>query len=140
MGHQVIKQPNGLLAIYSSGVDAWLRWDMTPQDVEDYYVERAIRDTKESIERLLTPILADNPREAYYQFAMTFAEANAHSRAGQGGDEGPEGPVDEALMLELQHPEMDDDEALADTMDNHLIFGAGFDKGKYPDDWQDNAG
>jgi hypothetical protein len=132
MGHQVIKQPNGLLAIYSDGVDAWLRWDMTPKQVEKYYARRAYKEAKQAAHRTVAAVMADNPREAYYQFTMTFAEANAHSRAGQGGDEGPEGPVDEALYQKLNNPPPIDWEdgkrhLLRDSMDNHLIFGAGED-------------
>lgn len=125
MGHQIIKQPDGRLAIYSSVVDAWICWDMSEADVENYYAERAANDARESARRTVNHVMAGNPSEVYCQFAMTFAEANAHSKAGQGGDQGPEGPVDAELYRELLHPDgMEDD---GDTMDSHLIFGSNAD-------------
>lgn len=106
MGHQIIKQPNGLLGIFSDSVDygAWLRWDMTPKQVKKYYARRAAKEAKESVGRVLEHVLADEPREAYYQFAYTFAEANAHAKLYH-PNEGPEGPVDEKVLEDLRHPE-----------------------------------
>jgi hypothetical protein len=123
MGHQIIKQPNGLLAIYSNGVDAWVMWNMTPKQVVHYYAKRAAQSARESAQDAVNHVMADEPNKVYCQFTMTFAEANARSKAGQGGDDGPEGPVDEKLLEELRHF-YDEPE---DTMDNHLIFGAGQD-------------
>ena len=98
MGHQVIKQPDGLYAIFSSVVDSWIVYDATRQDVIDYYVEQAEKDTREKVRRILDAV-DDDPRKAYYQFAMTFAEANATSKAH--GGEVLDGPVDEKLLAEL---------------------------------------
>ncbi len=130
MGHQIIKQPNGNLAIYSDGVGAWLRWDMTPKQVEKYYARRAYKEAKRAAHEAVEAVMDDRPREVYAQFTMTFEEANAHSRAGQGGDEGPEGPMDEALYEELKNPPPIDwvgTKISGDNMDHHLIFGAGED-------------
>lgn len=78
MGHQVIKQPDGLYAIFSSVVDSWIVYDATRQDVIDYYAGQAEKDTREKVTRILDSVDED-PRKAYYQFAMTFEEANALS-------------------------------------------------------------
>lgn len=127
MGHQIIKQPDGRLAIYSDGVDngCWLRWDMSEEDVVEYYAERAAKSARESARRTVRHVVQDEPRKAYYQFTMTFAEANAHNKVWH-GDQGPEGPVDEKTYWEETHPEPG--VVLGrDRMDNHLIFGAGED-------------
>jgi hypothetical protein len=98
MGHQIIKQPDGLYAIFSSVVDSWIVYDATRQDVIDYYAEKAAEDARRSAARTLDQV-DENPRGAYYQFTMTFAEANATSKA-HGGELLP-GPVDEKLLAEL---------------------------------------
>jgi hypothetical protein len=78
MGHQVIKQPDGLYAVFSSVVDSWILYDCTRQDVIDYYVKQAAKDAKRNTARILDAIEED-PREAYYQFTMSFEEANRMS-------------------------------------------------------------
>lgn len=78
MGHQIIKQPDGLYAIFSSFTDTWIVYDATRQDVIDYYAEKAAKDARESAGRTLD-LIDENPRRAYYQFTMTFEEANAES-------------------------------------------------------------
>jgi hypothetical protein len=98
VGHQVIKQPDGLYAIFSSYTDTWIVYDATRQDVIDYYVEKAAKEAREGTARLLDDVDED-PRKAYFQFAMTFAEANAESKAS--GGEVLDGPVDEKLLAEL---------------------------------------
>lgn len=124
MGHQIVKQPNGLLAIFSDGVNAWLRWDMTPHDVTEYYAERAAQSARESAARTVHKVMTDRPREAYYQFTQTFAELNAVAKAS--GSEVLDGPVDEDVLR--RYAELDRQEAeRQDRIDNHLIFGAGQD-------------
>jgi hypothetical protein len=98
MGRQVIKQPDGLYAIFSSITDTWIVYDATRQEIVDYYVEVAVKDAKRDALRVLDAV-DENPRKAYYQFTMTFAEANATSKA-HGGELLP-GPVDEKLLAEL---------------------------------------
>jgi hypothetical protein len=98
MGHQVIKQPDGRYAIFSSVVDSWIVYDATRQDVIDYYVEKAAEDARRSATRTLD-LIEEDPRKAYCQFTMTFAEANATSK--HSGGEVLDGPVDEKVLAEL---------------------------------------
>jgi hypothetical protein len=79
MGHQIIKQPDGLLAVFSSVTDSWILYDATPEELGDYYAERAAQRAREDLARTLEHVLADEPRRAYHQFAMTFEEADALS-------------------------------------------------------------
>jgi hypothetical protein len=98
MGHQIIKQPDGRYAIFSSVVDSWIVYDATRQDVIDYYVKKAAKEAKRDAKRTLD-LIEEDPCKAYYQFAMTFAEANATSKAH--GGEVLDGPVDEKVLAEL---------------------------------------
>ena len=82
MGHQIIRQPDGKLAVFSSFVDSWILMDATPEDLGDYYAEKAAEDARRGVARVLEHVLAGEPRKAYYQFTMTFEEANQSSREG----------------------------------------------------------
>lgn len=84
MGHQIIRQPDGKLAVYSSGTDTWIISDATPGDLEDYYAERAAEDARRSTRKTLEHVLAGDPRKVYCQFTMTFDEANEASRESGG--------------------------------------------------------
>lgn len=103
MGHQIVKQPNGKLAIYSDGVSGWLRSNMTVDDVAEYYAERAAKDARDSARKTAELVINDKARKAYYQFTETFAACNAHAKAS--GHEVLPGPVDEKLYAELMNPD-----------------------------------
>jgi len=107
MGFQVIKQPSGKLAIFSTETDTWACWDGSAEEVVDWFVDRASAGERERVQRVVAAVQEDKPRKVYYQFAMTFAEANAHSKH-HGGDV-LEGPLDEGLLAELERP-LDDPE------------------------------
>lgn len=75
MGHQIIKQPDGKLAVFSSFIDDWIIQDATPEELLDYYAEKAAKDARTSTQQVLDAVLADRPRDVYYRSAMTFEEA-----------------------------------------------------------------
>lgn len=73
MGHQIIKQPNGLFAVFSTIVDNFLVYNKTKEQLKKFYLrmERArinkeIDEIVEKIEKGVSP---------YYQFSMTFEQA-----------------------------------------------------------------
>jgi hypothetical protein len=109
VGHQIIQQPDGKLAVFSSFTDTWILMDASPEDLLDYYAGKAAKDAREQTQQVLDAVLAGKPREAYYQFAMTFATANAKSKF-HGGEVLP-GPVDEELLAELTSWKEEDDQA-----------------------------
>src|SRR5215469_13537330 len=78
MGHQIIRQPDGLYAVFSTFSDTWIVYDATREDLLDYYAGRAAKDARASASRTLD-FVDEDPRKAYYQFTMTFEEANAKS-------------------------------------------------------------
>ena len=84
MGRQIIKQPNGLYAQWSSIVDDFVMIDATPQDIIDDWVnhekEQIEKHVYETIEKLEK---GDKP---YYQFTKTFEQAIEEIRERHGND------------------------------------------------------
>jgi len=73
MGHQVIKQPNGQFALYSSIVDDFVLVNATERDIVDRFVEEYAKDTRHKIEVIIQTLNAGG--KPYYQFTKTFDEA-----------------------------------------------------------------
>jgi hypothetical protein len=102
MAFQVIKQPDGKLAIFTTEQDRWTAWDLDPEEVVQWFADRAGADARERAQRIVNHVLEGTPWKVYFQFAMTFAEANAHSWH-HGGEVLP-GGVDADLLVELERP------------------------------------
>lgn len=77
MGHQIIKQPDGQLAVWSSNVDDWIVYDATADELVELYVSEAADRARQTIRETVTAVEADEPERVYYQFVMTFDEAQA---------------------------------------------------------------
>ena len=80
MGQQIIKQPDGKLAVFSSVVDAFLVVDATPEEIIEWRAEEAAQKAREQTQRELAHVLAGEPRKAYYQFTKTWEEASRLDR------------------------------------------------------------
>lgn len=120
MGHQIVKQPDGRLAIFSDGVNDWLVWDATPDEIVEYYAKRAADSARDSARRTVEAVMEDRAREVYCQFVETFAHLNAIAKA-TGSTEGPDGPVDEDVLREWHEVRGKEyDMGLA----GHLVHGA----------------
>ena len=85
MGQQIIKQPNGLLSVFSSFTDTFVVMDATPDEVVEWFVEREAEAERRRVRTVLAHVLADNPRAAYFQFAHTWDEA-CYLNQERGGD------------------------------------------------------
>lgn len=85
MGQQIIQQPDGRLAVFSSVTDSFIVVDATPEEIIEWRVEEAAEKAREQTRRELDKVLSGNPRAAYFQFAMTWEEASAKDRE-NGGD------------------------------------------------------
>jgi hypothetical protein len=85
MGHQIIKCPDGTLAVFSSFSDRWILSNATQAELEDYYAEKAAEDARESARKTIEAVLAGDKR-VYFQFTLTFEEANAMSVESGGED------------------------------------------------------
>ncbi|MDX2550141.1 hypothetical protein [Streptomyces stelliscabiei] len=80
MGQQIIKQPDGKLAVFSSIVDAFIVVDATPEEILDWRAEEAAAKERERTQRELDAVLAGDPRRVYYQFTRTWEEASEMDR------------------------------------------------------------
>lgn len=73
MSNQIIKQPNGKYALWSSVVDDFVLVDGTREEIIQEFVDRAMRDIerlKADVAETIDKIDAGDP--AYMQFTLTF--------------------------------------------------------------------
>lgn len=75
MGHQIIKQPNGLLCVWSTIVDDFIIVDATPEELVGYYAKKAAEDAAKSTARLVNAVIEGRAAEVYPRTVMTYAEA-----------------------------------------------------------------
>lgn len=73
MGRQIIKQPNGKYAVWSTVVDDFILVDALPEDI----VSERVQESSERIRKDVTKVIEDlnNGKRPYYQFTVTFEEA-----------------------------------------------------------------
>lgn len=74
MGRVLIKQPDGLYAMFSTGVDRWVAWNLTRERYIELRVDEAAKEARVDAARLLDDLEAGD----YYP-GYTFEEANADS-------------------------------------------------------------
>lgn len=81
MGRQLIKQPDGLYAVFSTGTDRWVAWDLTREQYIERRVDEAAKEARVDAARLLDDLEAGD-----YYAGYTFEEANAASVEHDGED------------------------------------------------------
>lgn len=91
MGYQIIKQPDGQLAIWSTYTDTLAMWDASRDEVVEFFVESAMENAARSAERAVDAVMDDQPSRVYAQFAMTWGEAVERDRE-MGGEYGAASP------------------------------------------------
>lgn len=74
MGYQVIKQPDGDLAIWSSYSDKFVMVDANEEDVVNYFVELATTEATINAQRVVNAVLEDQPRKIYAQFTLSWKD------------------------------------------------------------------
>lgn len=74
MGQQIIQQPDGRLAVFSSEVDAFVILDATPEELVEWRAENAADKAREETRAEIQKVLLGEPRP-YYQFTMTWEQA-----------------------------------------------------------------
>jgi hypothetical protein len=72
VGHQLIKQPNGLLCFSSSVTDSINGFDFTAEDYIEQEAARAAFDTAVRVYQKALKVYADKP--AYHQFTLSWDE------------------------------------------------------------------
>jgi hypothetical protein len=81
MGRQLIRQPDGRYALFSTGTDRWVAWDLTREQYTELRAEAAAREARADAARLL-----DDMDAGRYYAGYTFEEANAESVENGGED------------------------------------------------------
>ena len=81
MGRQIIRQPDGRYALFSTGTDRWVAWDLTREQYIDRRAEEAAREARADAAELLDDVDAGLVYAGY-----TFEEANAESVENGGED------------------------------------------------------
>lgn len=86
MGHQIIRQPNGMLCVFSTITRTFIIADATPEYLREFYAEQAAAEARERTRKITEAIINGEPQRVYYQFVMTYDEAvELHQK--HGGDE-----------------------------------------------------
>lgn len=75
MGRQVIRQPNGLYALWTTISDGFLVWNATAEEMRDYVVNEAMQAAKESAERHFDMTIAEMGSGTARPYATTWEEA-----------------------------------------------------------------
>lgn len=78
MGQQIIKQPNGKYALWSSIVTDFVLLDATPADIVDYMADNERENIERGVNRKVEMIERGEP--AYFQFTMNWEEACAMAK------------------------------------------------------------
>lgn len=84
MGQQIVKQPNGLYAVWSSVVDDFVLFDATPDDIVNEMVNTERKNISESVRRIIGQLAAND--KPYCQFTMSWRECLATIKRLHGKD------------------------------------------------------
>jgi hypothetical protein len=86
MGQQIIQQPDGRLAVFSSVVDAFVVVDATPEELIEWRAEEAAKQARENTRAEIDRVLSGEPRP-YCQFTLTWEEAERMDRGNFPGED-----------------------------------------------------
>lgn len=86
MAQQIMKQPDGRLAVFSTITDTFVLVDATPEEVIEWRAEEAAESARERTKTELGRVLDATNEKPYRQFTMTWDEA---SRLHESADESP---------------------------------------------------
>lgn len=83
MGQQIIKQPNGKIAVFSTITDTFVVADATPEEIIEWRASEAAEQARVSTKQELDRVLSEAP--AYRQFTLSWDEATARDAEHGGG-------------------------------------------------------
>ena len=78
MGLQIIKQPDGRYAIWSTVVDDFLQMDLRESEVHEFFGCRAYDEAAESAQCVMEQL--ECGERPYFQFTLTWKQAQAARR------------------------------------------------------------
>lgn len=96
MGHQIIQQPDGRLAVWSTVVDDWVLVDATAEELAAHFGHEERVKVQTAVRAQCEAVLTGDARSVYFQFAMTFEEAQAARAARHGSAPWPPEELDSA--------------------------------------------
>lgn len=73
MGQQIIQQPDGRYALWSTVVDNFILRDVTPDQIIAYRVARARHEIETEVRNTVAELASGG--KPYFQFTMTWEEA-----------------------------------------------------------------
>jgi hypothetical protein len=73
LGRQILKQPDGKLAVFSTVSGAIIIYDASEADIITYFLERDVRDSIAATMKIIDELEAGE--KPYYQFTMTWEQA-----------------------------------------------------------------
>jgi hypothetical protein len=76
MAEQIIKQPDGRLAVFSVNSDSWLFKDVTPDLLKAWYAQKAADEAYERTEKTINEVLNGDPRRIYGRFVLSYDVAD----------------------------------------------------------------
>jgi len=82
MANQIIRQPNGLYAVWSTCVDNFTMVDCTPQEIIDDWSVREREQIAKRVNEVIQSLAAGG--KPYLQFTQTFDEAMGSVRERHG--------------------------------------------------------
>ena len=82
MGYQIIQQPNGKYAVWSTVVDDFVMVDATPEDIIQAWVDEQRDRTADTVHQVVKQL--HDGEKPYYQFTQTFDECVERIRAWHG--------------------------------------------------------
>ena len=84
MGQQIIRQPNGLFAVFSDISGTVEMWDASRDEVEAHFVDEAAERARAMVRATLDRVGRGDTRSVYRRHAMTWSEALASDREHNG--------------------------------------------------------
>ena len=79
MARQIIKQPDGFYAEYSSIVDEFVIWNATKEQIIEEREKEAAAEARRNAEKIFTTL--DAGEDPYYKMGLTWKEAlNNHNK------------------------------------------------------------
>ncbi|KOG22008.1 hypothetical protein [Streptomyces viridochromogenes] len=76
MAEQIIRQPDGRLAVFSSVSDSFVLLDATPDEVVEWRATEAAEAARRNTRAELARVLDDANDRPYRQFTLTWEEAS----------------------------------------------------------------
>ena len=73
MSHQIIRQPNGEYAIFSTILDDFILTNVSPQKIVNFYVEDCRKTKNYEVARVIVSL--NKGEEPYAQFTLSYQEA-----------------------------------------------------------------